>query len=88
MKQPPLPGLAPPAQPDIEEAATELREAKEEARRAGDKAKQAESVLIKRMLEAKVPKHRYSANGNYIDIEVTLPAPGVRVRVTGGDADD
>ncbi len=88
MKQPPLPGLALPAQPDIEEATNELREAKEAAKREADRVKAAEAVLIHRMLEAKVPKHRYSANGNYIDVEVTLPAPSVRVRVSGGDGED
>jgi hypothetical protein len=96
MKQPPLPGLAPPAQPDIEEAATELVDLKDELKAEHrrvilplmDRIKNAEDALRQRMLEAKVPKHRLSANGNYIDIELTLTEPSVRVRVTGGDADD
>lgn len=88
MKQSPLPGLELPAQPDIEEATQELRDAKEEAKRAAERAKAAEAVLVQRMLDAKVPKHRYSANGNYVDVEVTLPQPSVRVRVTGSGDDD
>ena len=85
MKQSHLPGLELPAQPDIEEATKELREAKEAAKRASEAAKQAESILITRMIDAKVAKHRYHDSGRYVDVEVTLPAPSVRVRVTGGD---
>lgn len=87
MKQSALPGLELPPQPDIEDATRELREAKEAAKRAAEAAKVAESTLIGRMIDAKVQKHRYHADGKYVDVEVTLPAPSVRVRVTG-DSDE
>jgi hypothetical protein len=87
-KQSHLPGLELPAQPDIEEATRDLREAKEAARRASEVAKQAEAVLIMRMMTAKVAKHRYHDSGRYVDIEITLPQPSVRVRVMGGDSDE
>lgn len=83
MKQSHLPGLEVPAQPDIEEATQELRDAKEAAKRAQEAAKQAESTLIARMLSAKVAKHRFHLSGQYVDVEVTLPNPSVRVRITG-----
>lgn len=85
MKQSHLPGLELPAQPDIEDATRELREAKEAAKRATEAAKLAESVLIDRMIGAKVQKHRYHDSGKYVDVEVTLPSPSVKVRITGGD---
>lgn len=85
MKQSHLPGLSPPPQPDIEEATRELREAKEAAKRASEAAKLAEATLVQRMISAKVQKHRYHDSGRYVDVEVTLPNPSVRVRVTGDD---
>jgi hypothetical protein len=85
MRQSHLPGIELPAHPDIEEAAQSLREAKELARRATDEAKAKELELISRMLTAKVAKHRFHLDGKYVDVEVSLPAPSVRVRVTSGD---
>lgn len=87
MRQSPLPGISLPEHPDIEEAAQDLKEAKEAAKRASDEAKAKEAVLIHRMIEAKVAKHRFSANGNYIDIDLTTPEPSVRVKVTSGGDD-
>lgn len=85
MRQSHLPGIELPEHPDIEEAAQSLKEAKDAARRAADLAKAKEAELINRMIDAKVQKHRFSSNGNYVDVEVTLPTPSVRVRVTSGD---
>lgn len=85
MNQSHLPGIELPAHPDIEEAVQELREARDAAKRAADTAKQKEAVLIARMIDSKVQKHRFHHGGRYVDVEVTLPAPAVRVRVTGGD---
>jgi len=85
MRQSHLPGIELPPHPEIEEAAESLREAKEAARRATDEAKAREAELVQKMIKAKVQKHRFSANGNYVDVEVTLPQPSVRVKVTSGD---
>jgi hypothetical protein len=85
MRQNHLPGIELPAHPDIEEAAQDLRQAKEVAKRAADEAKVKESALISKMVDAKVQRHRFNLDGKYVDIEVTLPAPSVRVRVTSGD---
>lgn len=87
MRQSHLPGIELPPHPDIEEAAQSLREAKEVARKATDDAKAKELELISRMLNAKVSKHRFHLDGRYVDVEVTLPAPSVRVKVTGGDGE-
>lgn len=87
MRQSHLPGIELPPHPEIEEAAQSLKEAKEAAKLATDHVKHTEAVLIARMMEAKVQKHRFSANGNYIDIDLSLPAPSVRVKVTSGDAE-
>ena len=87
MRQPHLPGIELPPHPDIEEATNALKEAKEAAKIATDHVKHSEAVLIAKMLDAKVQKHRFSANGNYVDVEVTLPQPSVRVKVTSGGDD-
>lgn len=87
MRQSHLPGIELPAQPDIEEAVQELRDAKDIAKRAAEVAKEKEAVLVARMIDGKVPKHRFHCGGKYVDVEVTLPSPSVRVKVTGG-ADD
>ena len=86
-KQSHLPGIELPAQPDIEEAARELSEARAIAKKAAEAAKLKESVLVNRMVDARVQKHRFHMNGRYVDIEVTLPSPSVRVRITSGDDD-
>jgi hypothetical protein len=88
MRQSHLPGIELPAHPDIEEAAQDLKEAKDAAKRAADLAKEKEAELVSRMINARVQKHRFSANGNYVDVEVTLPTPSVRVRVTSGDGSE
>lgn len=85
MRQSHLPGIELPAHPDIEDAAQELREARDAAKRAAELAKEKESNLIARMINSKVQKHRFHLDGKYVDVEVTLPAPSVRVRITGGD---
>lgn len=87
MAQSHLPGIEPPAHPEIEEAAQELKDAKDAGKRAADLIREKESILISRMINAKVQKHRFSANGNYVDIDLTLPNPSVRVKVTSGGED-
>lgn len=80
-----LPGLEIPAQPEIEEAAEALRQAKDAAKRATTAVHLAESVLIQRMLSLHLQKHRYAHNGNYVDVDLSLPSPSVRIKVTSGD---
>lgn len=87
MRQSHLPGVEPPAHPDIEEAVQGLREARDAARRAAELAKEREELLIARMIDAKVQKHRFHCDGRYVDVEVTLPSPSLKVRVTNGGDD-
>jgi hypothetical protein len=88
MRQSHLPGIELPAHPDIEEAVQDLREAKIAARIAADRANAKQAELITRMLNAKVPKHLFHLDGKYVEVEVTLPAPSVRLRVTSGEGED
>lgn len=84
MRQSHLPGIELPPHPEIEEAAQDLKEAKEAAKAANVRVNHAEEVLIARMEAANVVRHRFSANGDYIDVDLSLPNPSVRVKVTSG----